>query len=501
MGRPNLLLVVWDACRLDAARKRAPTLERLAEDNLRFENAIAPAGQSLGSHVSMFTGEYPHQHGMYKQSDIIDSALPLVDHLGTAGYDRYAVSANGFAAPKYGFDRGFDEFYNTQGLTAYPQGLDVHGYARQVREANDGEFDVGDIAYSDLLRKTLGHDHPLKSLANVGSAALSELVNAYPALQRIPHRRFNKYNEFSYSPDQNTECITRLVADSAEGDRPFFIFTNYMDTHHPYTPPNQYQREYCDRTFSYRELSRIAEDSHPFNYLERLHRDGGVPDSRVDTIRNLYAGEVRTVDDHLGILLRVLEQHGIRDETLIVVTADHGENLGETNWMGERHMGHVRSASENHLRVPLVIAHPDLHSKTVHEYVSLKNVYRLLTDELRSFLSSGGADVGVLTPENDAVLAEVPKTTSTALAETYPELSDVLQRHLVASYADGWKVVLGSDGTERAWKDGDRRDVTAAPSDAIRETNRAVETFVDRDEAKRDLSETEKRQLEALGYL
>lgn len=500
MGRPNILLVVWDACRLDAARKYAPTLDRLADDNLWFENAIAPAGQSLGSHVSMFTGEYPHQHGIYTQSDIIESPLPLVDRLGADGYARYAVSANGFAAPKYGFDRGFDEFYNTQGLTAYPQGLDVHGYARQIREANDGEFDTGDIAYSDLLGRTLRHDYPVKSLANVCAAALSELVNAYPALQRIPHRRFNKYNEFSYSPEQNTECIRRLVAESASGGRPFFIFTNYMDTHHPYTPPEPYQREYCGRTFSYRELSRIAEESHPFNYLKRRHGEG-VSEPRIETIRNLYAGEVRTADEHLGRLLRTLERQEVRDETLIIVTADHGENLGETNWMGEKHMGHVRSASENHLRVPLVVAHPELNSRTVRDYVSTREIYRLLVDEIHPFLSYQGGDISALTPENDVVLAEVPKTTSTALAETYPELSDVLQRHLVAAYKDGWKVVVDSNGTELAWNEGNESDVDGAPSDAVREARRAIGTFNEQGESQREISDTEKRQLEALGYL
>lgn len=501
MGRPNVLLVVWDACRLDAARTYAPTLNRLADDNLWFENAIAPAGQSLGSHVSMFTGEYPHQHEIYTQSDIIESSLPLVDRLGADGYARYAVSANGFAAPKYGFDRGFDQFYNTQGVTAYPRGLDVHGYARQVREANDGEFDTRDIAYSDLLGKTLGHDHPVKSLANVGAAALSELVNAYPVLQRIPHRRFNKYNEFSYNPEQNTECIRRLVADSARDDRPFFIFTNYMDTHHPYSPPERYQREYCGRTFSSRELSRIAEESHPFNYLGGLQGGDGLSESRVETIRNLYAGEVRTADEHLGRLLQTLEQQGIRDETLIIVTADHGENLGETNWMGEQHMGHVRSASENHLRVPLVIAHPELNGRTVQDYVSIKDVYRLLADEIRLFLSSRGDDISALTPENDVVLAEVPKTTSTALAETYPELSDVIQRHLVASYKEEWKVVVGSNGTELAWNDGNNADISEAPNEAVREARQAVETFNKQDEGQREISAKEQRQLEALGYL
>lgn len=503
MDRPNVLLVVWDACRVDAAGQHAPNLQSLAEDNLRFENAITAAGQSLGSHVSMFTGEYPHEHGIYKQTDMIETPLPLLAELGDRGYRRYGVSANGFASSKYGFDRGFDVFYNTQGVTVFPEGLDVHRYAREVREKNGGEFAVDSIDYGDLLRQVFGHDRPIRSAANVGTAALSELVGKYPALRHVPHPRFDTYNEFTYDPDQNTALVTRLLNDATEEEPPFFLFSNYMDAHHPYAPLNKYQRQLCGQTFSYRELSRFAELSHPFGFLERVHSEDadGVSEADLRTVRQLYAGEVRTADEHLGRILKALEVKGLREKTVVVVTADHGENLGEINRMGEQHMGHIRSASDPHLRVPLVVAHPDLNGRTVDRPVSLKNIYRLFTDGLNQLIASEGRAVDPLVPDDDVARSEVLRTTATELNERYPSLTDLLQRHLCAAYSEDWTVVASSRGTRWAWRGDTETSVDEAPDQVTAAATESMEALVADDGSERELTDSERNRLEALGYL
>jgi len=503
MDQPNVLLVIWDACQLDVARSAAPNLADLAEENLWFENAIAPAGQSLGSHVAMLTGEYPHEHGIYRQTDMVTSPLSLLEELGERGYDRYCVSSNGFAAPRYGFDRGFDRFYNTQGVTAYPDGLDLHAYARRVREERgEVSIDIKDVDHAEVLYEAVTHTHPLKSLANVAAAGVSELTSRYSALQRVPHPRFDQYNEFCYDPEQNTRIVTSILENSSESSDPFFLLTNYMDAHHPYAPPKRYQREYCGRTFSYRELSELSELTHPWNYLERIESEGQLDESTLADVRGLYRGEVRTADEHLGRLLDHLERTGLREETVVVVVADHGENLGEENWMGEHHMGHVRSASEHHLRVPMVVSHPSIDGRKVEEYVSTKDLHGLFTDGLKPFLSSAGRDMDSLVLEDGIVSCEVPRTTTTALAEKYPELAGILERHLSATYAKGWKVVVSSDGSEYAWTDdGESRSIQAAP-DSVVETCRAnVESLVAGDDEQRELSGTERTHLEALGYM
>ncbi|WP_251328879.1 sulfatase [Haloplanus pelagicus] len=499
MSRPNILLVVWDACRRDAAREHAPTLSNLAASNVRFENAITPGGSSLPAHVSIATGTYPDEHGVVRQSHTIDS-VPLVDTLNAAGYHTVGVSANGFASSKYGFDAPFDRFYNTQGLVVSPEGFDVHEYAKRVADRTGEQFSTDDVDYATLAKQVLTHEHPVASALNLGAAALAELVGAYPALRRIPHPRFSRFNEFCYDPAKNTNRITRVFEEHAERDRPFFVFANYMDPHHPYAPPERYQREYCGRSFSYRELRRLSHETHPWNYMERIAAGDPPSEEWLDTVRDLYHGEVRTADDHLRRLLDTLDRTGLREETLIVVTADHGENLGETDRLGERRMGHVCSGSDHHLRVPLVVAHPDLGNRTVEQYVSLKDLFGLLTEGADRLGESTGDPLAPLLTEA-VVSAAVPATDNDALVEKYPELADVLGRHLVASYVDEWAAVVASTGEERVWRDGTERDPREAPPDLLETSQERLGGLVEAATEDRALSEGEIAHLEALGYM
>lgn len=500
MDRPNVLFVVWDACRLDAARSAAPNLRELAEDNLWFENAIAPAGTSLPSHVSMFTGTYPHQHETYKQTHQI-GALPVLEELGKMGYERYGVSANGFASAKYGFAEAFDEFYNTHGVTIYPDGLDVHGYARRAETEAGASVTAGSVGYRRLLQALSTHEHPIKSALNVMAAGLSHAVIQHPRLSSIPHPRFSQYNEFSYDPNQNTAWLSKIFEREAESGRSFFAFTNYMDAHHPYTPPEQFQREYCGRTFSYRELDRLAEKTHPLNFMDRLKEGQSLSESALETARNLYTGEVRTADKHLGRLLEALEQFGLREDTIIVLTADHGENLGETNEMDETRIGHVCSASDHHLRVPLVVAHPELDGRTVETPVSLKDVPPLFVDGVDRLIESNGRDLGRLAPDDGLVAGEVAASATSVLEERYPALREELRRHLSVVYTKEWKVVLGSNGAAFAVTDGEPRRLEDAPDELLERCRAHLEALEHDEKEGRELSDEDLSHLEALGYL
>lgn len=496
MQSPNVLLIIWDACRLDAAREHAPTLAALADDNLMFENAITPGGYSLPSHTSMVTGTYPSEHGTYSQDHTI-AETPLLAALGEDEYTRYGVSANGFASAMYGFDREFDRFYNTQAQMRYPEGLDVHAYARQVRELEDSSAEFFDVRM--LTRAIRNHDHPLKSLANVATAGLTETVRDSPLLQRIPHPRFDTYSEFCYDPEKNTRTITSIFDQEKSSRTPFFIFTNYMDPHHPYAPPRRYRQVYCGRSVPYRELSNLADRTHPLQHL-RNHRQGNeLSDEDRQTVRNLYAGEVRTADDHLRLLLQALEQRGLRENTLIIVTADHGENLGETDRMGETRFGHVCSASDHLLRVPLVVAHPELDGQTIERHVSLKDLYGLIKNPI-PLLDSTGKDLGGLEPD-EVVSGQVPANGTSTLRKRYPDLVDLLDRHLVASYVGEWKVVESSSGEKRAWNGEDERDPSQAPEQALEACREHLDGLENPQTVDRDLSKTDLSHLEALGYL
>ncbi|TYL36416.1 hypothetical protein CV102_22590 [Natronococcus pandeyae] len=500
MQPQNILLIVWDACRFDAATAHAPALRSLAESNLWFENAVTPAGHSLPAHASLLNGKYPHQHGIFRHGQSIDS-LPLLKSLGNDDYTRYGVSANGFASPKYGFDEGFDEFYNTQGQMVFPRGFDIHRYGRQLREGNDGEVDLDSISYPELLRMVVAHERPIRSAVNVAAAGVMELTRNHSFLEKIPHPRFNPYSEFNYSPDKNTDLIESIIERESSIDSPFFVFANYMDTHRPYAPLSKYQREYCGQTFSYRELSALNRSAQPWRFIERERNGSPLDEETLRTIRRLYRGEVRTVDEHLERILHALEEAGLREETLVVVTADHGENLGETDLMGERRIGHVASANDNLLRVPLVVAHPELDARLVERPVSVKDLYELLTTGTEPLIETAGEWEGWYRTANGIVASQVPAQANEVLLERHPDLTDVLTRHISVCYSESWKVVATSTGEEYAWIDGEEIGVSDAPETLIETCRENLVQLETSSTEKKNLSESDVEHLEALGYL
>jgi arylsulfatase A-like enzyme len=102
------------------------------------------------------------------------------------------------------------------------------------------------------------------------------------------------------------------------GNDPFFLYLHLLDTHNPYTPPEPFQR---------------------FGIQEE----------------DLFDGEVRSVDFHIGLLRDYLGQKRLRGKTVLVITADHGEEFQEH---GSRY--HAKHLYEEVLRVPLIISLPEM---------------------------------------------------------------------------------------------------------------------------------------------
>ncbi|MGH0029220.1 MAG: sulfatase [Myxococcota bacterium] len=115
---------------------------------------------------------------------------------------------------------------------------------------------------------------------------------------------------------------------SAEPRRPFFVFVNFFDAHWPYEPPTEYAKAFLPPGATIRPNVRSQFDA-------------------------LYDAEIRYADHHLGRLLDFLREHDLYDDALIVITADHGEMLGEHDeW------GHNTLLYEPLVRVPLAVKPP-----------------------------------------------------------------------------------------------------------------------------------------------
>lgn len=492
--QPNVLLVVLDACRADYADEYAPFLTKLGESNLTFENAIAPAPWSLPSHGSLFTGEPPHEHGMEKMNDAMEH--DLVSRLSERGYATYGVSSNGFASQRTGFHEPFDEFYYSGGRDPFTEGLDVSGTAQDVlREEDATRAD----AYGEVLRRLPREDHRIKSLFNLFAVGCGEVLRHVDTLERIPHPLFAPDSGYYYDSRRTTAKLDDVLASA---DRPFFAFTNIMDTHYPYSPDSERQRKYLGESLSYRELCRINESvASSWEFQSSLAR-GELSEDDVETVRNLYAGEVDRIDHQLERLFDELERRGQLDDTLVVVTGDHGENLGERDDMGRRRMGHQSSVSDAVLRVPLVIAHPDLDARRVEDPVSLADLYHVLVDDVEQLLETGGADLGALEP-GDPVISQYPATGGGELLEQYAGIDDEIRYSAevdtVVGYASDWKVVASSNGERWARRGDEVAAFEDAPSELREQCLDHLSALAERGDA--DFSDHDVAQLEALGYM
>jgi arylsulfatase A-like enzyme len=501
----NILLLVWDAARSDVAEKYAPNLCSLAAENVKFTQAKAPADYSLPSHVSIFTGSHPHEHQCCTPEDYVGGErVTLVNELNDKGYRTYGVSANKFAGEAYGFDEPFDEFYDTYpsfpGADDDAAGIDIRAVSTEL-----AEYPVRE-RYARYLLRALKHDQPVRSLRNLAVRFVREMSRDSDLLRTL-HPQLHYNTLYRYSPDTNTDRISQIISAESETDAPFFLFSNYLDTHRPYIPPTEFQQEILGRTLSFKEIEYLNEFvAHPWRFIEAVAAES-LDETEVETVRDLYAAEMRSVDAHLELVRAQLLENGLLEDTVIIVTADHGENLGEVDVRGERRMGHKESFTEALLNVPLVVIHPKLSPQLVDKPVSLTRLFDFClgcddcTDDLID---------GTLCAEDGApVVSECPANhLHTDAAEEFPGAPEYYIHRMnyvdtVVAWADGWKVVVDSEDETWAWKDGERREISEAPGAVVDRCQEYVESLgqIERGTALSEMSDETIEQLKQMGYL
>lgn len=151
-----------------------------------------------------------------------------------------------------------------------------------------------------------------------------------------------------YFVDQTSPQVLDLALDFLDGhtglSEPFCLFLHFNDVHSDYIPPAPYDREYTGDYDGALDVER-----YPHN--PSVHAD--MPERDLEFVRALYDGEIRWVDEHLGRLFDALDRHGFADDTLVVVTADHGEGFFERGHK-EHHYGVYREL----VHVPLIMRFP-----------------------------------------------------------------------------------------------------------------------------------------------
>ena len=307
---PNVVLVVLDAARADALepygapRGASPAIADLARRGAALPSAYAAATWTLPSHAAMFSGLLPRAAGMqgipgagphaYRpRMEAIRHRL-LAEVMRRAGYETGAISANLWITAEGGFDIGFERFVNVD----------------TARRAN--------LDRADLRSRAGWALEAVLARADDGAAEAGRILRSW--LEPPPRR-------------------------------PFLWFVNLVECHSPYLPPKPYNDLGPLARF------RAAREARRHLTLGEIWRAcaGGVavPSGALARMRRLYGAAIRYLDDWVAILLSALDGAGILDETLVLVTSDHGENFGEGGLMA-----HAFSLDDRLLHVPFVAAGP-----------------------------------------------------------------------------------------------------------------------------------------------
>lgn len=341
----NVVLLCLDSVREDVFRRRATRLRGRAD--IVYTECRAASGWSVPSHASMLTGDLPSEHGIHVHQQDFSELNSTETFLHDLPHYTFGVSANTYASSAFGFDTLFDRYTNVSPNRRFPKGMDVARFGK----FNDA---TGVQKYVAYLRAALKHDHPVLSLLNGAFDRLDEWAVDAP----IP-KPF----------DDGAKIITREFERSVDiSPEPFIGFANLMDAHSPYHHVYGYNRDFHNASNTW---SSSRYDNHTVNTADDItpFRED------LSTTRGVYSAAVDYLDRTLDSLVdNLLVETDCK--TTIVVTADHGENLGFDDDGGL--VGHRGSLSEGLLHVPLIIINAPDDLGVVNERVSHLSLPRLL---------------------------------------------------------------------------------------------------------------------------
>jgi choline-sulfatase len=301
---PHILLVLADQLSSSALPSygnrlvRAPRLERLGEEGIVFERALCASPLCVPSRASMLTGLLPSRTGAIDNAGELPAGIPTFAHrLRLLGFRTVLAGKMHFIGPDQ--LHGFEERPMTD---VYPAGFDW----------------IPDWELADDERLPWYHD-------------LSSVVRAGPVRSTL---------QLEYD-DEVVERALGVLRDP--GPRPLLLVVSFTHPHDPYEVPAAYWNRY--------EGVEIDPPANPepgddpvTRRLRAMVGDTPISPEQALLARRGYYGAVTLVDDHLGAILDALPE-----QTLVVVTSDHGDMLGE------RGLWYKMAPFEPSIRVPLIV--------------------------------------------------------------------------------------------------------------------------------------------------
>lgn len=309
---PNILLISMDTVRADGLSCYSPTtgktpfIDSIASRGVIFEDARSPTCWTLPGHASMFTSLYPSAHGAtWEYTYLKKSYVTLAEILKTAGYKTACFSSNVWVSPFTDVTQGFDYFYMN----------DLSSLKRRTEERPQL---MCEVLWLPLSRR-------LENRGMINNPESSKMHRA---------RKING-------------AVKQWIEDPKNGGAPSFIFINYMEAHNPYTPPKGFQP---DAPKNVNRLKVNLINGNPFLAMSgKLSMTAG----ELGYFKSLYYASIEFEDTIIKDVYSILDNKGFMKNAIVIITADHGEYLGEHD-----QFYHLFGVHEPVIRVPFILYAP-----------------------------------------------------------------------------------------------------------------------------------------------
>lgn len=335
---PNILIIASDSLRGDrlgfsgyqpdrrdgpAAAGVSPKIDAWAAEAARFDRCYTPIASTLESAVSVMSSSYPHEHGirhMYPRREQVVAAEGKIRTIGE-------VLA----------ERGYD--------------------TAAIGDWCAGYYDMMPLGFRDVSVSSFDNFRIYMSQA----VMMAHFVVPLYFDNALGYRMFPQIGSFAQfvTPEVVTRRVEDKLAAQAASGRPFFWHVFYSCNHLPYASSDPYYRMFTDPGYEGANRSKVDFDINEFvsgtGLEEKLK---ALSEEEIRQIRGLYDGCTRQFDDCFGRILEALRRHGLEEDTIVVMTSDHGDDLYEPGVTLTHGLGFNGADHTSHM--PLAIAGPGI---------------------------------------------------------------------------------------------------------------------------------------------
>lgn len=404
---PNVIVLVWDTVRADRMSlygnevSTTPWLDEWAGGARVYDTAVSPSFWTLPAHASLFTGTHVQTHGAtWANRWLSDDAITMAEWFDASGYATFGWSTNPNVHPLRNTHQGFETF-----LSPFDEALP---WRKKVLAATKRRLHPKD-ASTPASPRWKGKRKEVPIIA--GGVARDAL--------------------FSWMDGKRPK------------DKPFFAFVNLMEAHGPRLPTKVSRQSAMQNKTDLKRSFTVS--SAPGRLRKATANARPYSGAQKRVLRSVYDASLMDLDRATRIMFEGLEERGALDNTIVVLTSDHGEAFGEHGYYR-----HNRGLHQEVVGVPLVVWYPKgLSPERVSRPVSTAEVFAALCEltGLEPPPVDGFMPSGLL----KAIEAPVIADGRDPVGKRKRKDPEAMWQERMAIYSGDWKLISGDNGQDELY--------------------------------------------------